>query len=58
MANRLYKGRVDFLANNAGMGMKCSWEDTTAFSTTFNTNIMGVVNGVSSVLTMAHGFVD
>ena len=43
-------GRVDFLALNAGMGMKCSWDDTSAFSTTFNTNIMGVVNGVSTFL--------
>lgn len=32
------------------MGMKCSWDDTSAFDTTFNTNIMGVVNGISTFL--------
>lgn len=32
------------------MGTKCSWDDPSTFSTTFDTNIMGVVNGVSAFL--------
>lgn len=50
MANHSHAGRIDFLALNAGMGTNSPWDDTSAFSTTFNTNIMGVVNGVSTFL--------
>ncbi|SPO06510.1 related to 20beta-hydroxysteroid dehydrogenase [Cephalotrichum gorgonifer] len=50
VVERDFGGRIDFLALNAGMGMKSPWDDPSAFSTTFNTNIMGVVNGVSTFL--------
>lgn len=32
------------------MGMKAPWDDSSAFTTTFNTNVMGVVNGIATFL--------
>jgi NAD(P)-dependent dehydrogenase (short-subunit alcohol dehydrogenase family) len=32
------------------MGMKCAWDDVTPFQTIFNTNLMGVVNGITTFL--------
>ena len=32
------------------MATKCSWDDPSAFTTTVNTNIMGVVNGIATLV--------
>ncbi|KAL8664336.1 MAG: hypothetical protein Q9202_003151 [Teloschistes flavicans] len=43
-------GNVDFLMLNAGIGLKSGWEDTGYFHKIMDTNLFGVINGISTFL--------
>ncbi|CAM6124502.1 unnamed protein product [Calypogeia fissa] len=43
-------GRIDLLALNAGVGGKGSWTDTAYFHKIIDTNLFGVINGISTFL--------
>ncbi|KAL8947262.1 MAG: hypothetical protein Q9222_006439 [Ikaeria aurantiellina] len=43
-------GGVDFLMLNAGIGLKGGWEDTEYFHKIMDTNLFGVINGISTFL--------
>lgn len=43
-------GRIDLLVLNAGIGPKSSWLDTDSFRRILDTNLYGVINGISSLL--------
>ncbi|MCJ1483734.1 hypothetical protein MMC06_003902 [Schaereria dolodes] len=43
-------GGVDFLMLNAGIGTKGEWEDEGYFHKIFDTNLFGVINGISTFL--------
>ncbi|KAL8775983.1 MAG: hypothetical protein Q9203_003642 [Teloschistes exilis] len=43
-------GNVDFLMLNAGIGLKSGWEDTEYFHKIMDTNLFGVINGISTFL--------
>ncbi|KAL8712626.1 MAG: hypothetical protein Q9220_003157 [cf. Caloplaca sp. 1 TL-2023] len=43
-------GSVDFLMLNAGIGLKGEWEDTEYFHKIMDTNLFGVINGISTFL--------
>ncbi|KAL9122190.1 MAG: hypothetical protein Q9187_001255 [Circinaria calcarea] len=44
-----FKG-VDLLMLNAGLGIKSGWEDVEYFHTIMDTNLFGVINGISTFL--------
>jgi NAD(P)-dependent dehydrogenase (short-subunit alcohol dehydrogenase family) len=43
-------GKIHLLALNAGLGFKSGWDDVTAFHKTLDTNLYGVVNGITTLL--------
>ena len=43
-------GGVDFLMLNAGIGPKGGWEDVEYFHKIMDTNLFGVINGISTFL--------
>ncbi|KAG7080853.1 SWIB/MDM2 domain-containing protein [Colletotrichum scovillei] len=43
-------GHIDLLVLNAGIGGKSSWLDTDSFRKILDTNLYGVINGISSLL--------
>ena len=43
-------GSVELLVLNAGMGMQASWTDSNYFRTTLETNLFGVINGITTFL--------
>ncbi|KAL9582955.1 MAG: hypothetical protein Q9212_003000 [Teloschistes hypoglaucus] len=43
-------GNIDFLMLNAGIGLKSGWEDTEYFHKIMDTNLFGVINGISTFL--------
>ncbi|KAJ9137024.1 Short-chain dehydrogenase/reductase [Coniochaeta hoffmannii] len=43
-------GKIHLLALNAGRSVKSDWTDVTAFHKTLDTNLYGVVNGISALL--------
>ncbi|CAM6125732.1 unnamed protein product [Calypogeia fissa] len=43
-------GRIDLLALNAGVGGKGSWTDTAYFHKIIDTNLFGVIHGISTFL--------
>ncbi|CAF9934908.1 MAG: hypothetical protein ALECFALPRED_006174 [Alectoria fallacina] len=43
-------GQVSFLMLNAGIGLKSGWEDTDYFQKIMDTNLFGVINGISTFL--------
>jgi len=43
-------GRIDLLALNAGIGLKGSWPDTSYFHKIIDTNLFGVIHGISTFL--------
>jgi len=47
-------GGVDFLMLNAGIGGKGSWEDLEYFHKILDTNLFGVINGVSTFLPLVN----
>ncbi|EON96240.1 putative short chain dehydrogenase reductase protein [Phaeoacremonium minimum UCRPA7] len=45
-----FNGQVNLLALNAGVGGKSSWEDLSIFHKIIDTNVFGVLNGISTFL--------
>jgi len=43
-------GRIDLLALNAGIGLRGSWTDASYFHKIMDTNLFGVINGISTFL--------
>ncbi|KAK3683868.1 hypothetical protein B0T22DRAFT_483677 [Podospora appendiculata] len=41
---------INLLALNAGVGTKSAWDDAASFHTVLNTNLFGVINGISTFL--------
>ncbi|KAL8829630.1 MAG: hypothetical protein Q9170_006087 [Blastenia crenularia] len=46
-------GGVDFLMLNAAIGLKSGWDDTEYFHKIMDTNLFGVINGISTFLPVA-----
>ncbi|KAK0625992.1 hypothetical protein B0T14DRAFT_492399 [Immersiella caudata] len=45
-----FGGKLNLLALNAGVGIRSSWSDAESFQKTVNTNLFGVINGITTVL--------
>ncbi|KAL2042374.1 hypothetical protein N7G274_004864 [Stereocaulon virgatum] len=43
-------GQVNFLMLNAGIGLKSGWDDVEYFHAVMDTNLFGVINGISTFL--------
>jgi NAD(P)-dependent dehydrogenase (short-subunit alcohol dehydrogenase family) len=43
-------GRIDLLALNAGIGLKSTWSDAAYFHKIMDTNLFGVIHGISTFL--------
>jgi len=43
-------GKIDLLALNAGIGLRGSWPDTSYFHKIMDTNLFGVIHGISTFL--------
>lgn len=43
-------GKISFLALNAGIGLKGSWEDTSYFHAIMGVNLFGVIHGLNALL--------
>ncbi|KAF9869326.1 short-chain dehydrogenase/reductase [Colletotrichum karsti] len=46
----VFGGRIDLLVLNAGVGGKSGWEDVSSFHRILDTNLFGVINGISTLL--------
>lgn len=44
------KGTLNLLALNAGTGVPSSWSNAASFTTTLNTNLFGVIHGITALL--------
>lgn len=45
-------GKIDLLVLNAGIGLRGSWEDTAYFQKILAVNLFGVINGISTLLSL------
>ncbi|KAJ9132597.1 Short-chain dehydrogenase/reductase SDR [Pleurostoma richardsiae] len=45
-----FKGQISLLALNAGIGTKSSWEDIGSFHKIIDTNLFGVLNGITTFI--------
>lgn len=48
--DRGQKGKIDLLALNAGIGLRGSWPDAAYFHEIMDTNLFGVIHGISTFL--------
>jgi len=50
LVGKSYGGKIDFLALNAGIGLRGTWSDPEYFQKIMAVNLFGVINGISALL--------
>ncbi|KAK3321130.1 hypothetical protein B0T19DRAFT_431619 [Cercophora scortea] len=48
--DEVFGGKINLLALNAGVGAKSTWTDASSFHTVLDTNLFGVINGITTFL--------
>ncbi|KAK0651199.1 hypothetical protein B0T16DRAFT_403329 [Cercophora newfieldiana] len=48
--DEVFTGKINLLALNAGVGTPSSWSDPYSFTKILNTNLYGVINGITTLL--------